>query len=1141
MKRQKHAFAVVINLALTCFLVAAVPSAACASAHAEADTVVAAAISADTTGIATASTETAAATSITSSTDANTETLTATSTEGSIAVNAATSTEASTNTAATTGCQDSHKVSSALLAQAQERLANSMQLSLPLSTNLSTNLNTSLSASSSVFPAGDALGVATTGAARAAVIRVSFPASEDGTEQAQLIPENETDADLLAAFNGPQNAASAAYPYESLHAYYERSSFGKLDYQAALLVRYTALHPRSYYEESEGNALLLEALTNLDPNVDFSQCDANNDGYIDAVYLQFAGSCGAWGSTWWPAKTKHSPDSQLGQITLDGKHVCSTVKVSTRACDPGVFEQTLIHETGHVLGLPDLYSYTVPRGPGTGTFDMMENNLGEQNGLFKWLLGWITPEDIAYVHTSSSGVDVRVGTGRVTHYDSAASVNLSAYTTNTTQETGGFIAVSADESILSGNLFCSFYLLQFDHAAGNQTVTISGEPLVGHGIRAFRVQAALNDQGTDFAKSNTSGSAGNQLFEILDPREGGAAIEIGSFLHEGTLVSPTTLPSSNFGGSQEAGYSGITFEILSENETSAQVQFSWTARSEQRSFELVPTNGTSINGFNTLSFAPTWNAPTLFAADEAIELVVDGKHYSSQDAIRHFRCYYDGETLYATIFFNPEDLSTSSTAELVIPQGLFDLGVSETGSKMLSDEMHIPLHIENLTPIDASGTYESALVHYLDNPVTTDVLSDQNGECYFFQATGNTDTHEKTLQLLRISSNGQNAEALQIDARALASSEQGVLVQAIDLRDGTAFLHSAATQGSEILEGGAYGRNAWIDISSGQVLAVRDCDQSEASVEYFALGNAVAFRSFTSDRNPSFTVLQCINKAVVETKVQVKLPAEMSFSSSSGNAGNELVYVASNGMYDAEGNGTVSLYRSEDVLSGENEAASVALFTVPQNFEIYDVKVSNGKVYIACNTLVDSSLLIKKRQLFVYSLEGELLNTVDITRAPSAAAQLNISSQGVVAWMAHTTNAHSLLGSTSEGQIVFIDLANNTQTERGVSGQSCGEWLANRWLEVGSDANNAAEGENPALRRHWSLTCEMGKTNSDAAPSDSSANSDGDAAPSTNSEVEAHTLLLPAAGDTLPAQTLVFALIVEAIVAALLCCSFKRS
>ncbi len=970
------------------------------------------------------------------------------------------------DTQASSTCYDQQRVSPALLAQAQQRLANDSGIAFASEAS---------EANGSLFPSGEHLGLSTTGKARVAVIRVSFPGSEDGSVAAEKIPAGETDEDLLNAFNRAQDSSNSLYPYESIHAYYERSSLGKLDYQAAFVVSYTAKHPRSYYETDNGKGLFVEALAGVDERVDFSQCDANGDGYIDAVYLQFAGACGDWSSTWWPAKSTADPNSELGQLDLDGKHVCSTVKFATReyGASTGNFEQTLIHETGHVLGLPDLYSYETPRGPGTGTFDMMDNNIGEQNGLFKWLLGWITPDEITYVYTSSEGVDVRVGAGETTHYDSSTEIDIAPYTTDATEQTGGFVAVSSNKTILDGNLFCSFYLLQFDHAAGNQAVSISGERLQGHGIRAFRIQAALNSAQADFAKNNTGGSAGNQLFEILDPREGGAASEIGSFLHAGALVSPTTQPSSNFNGSQEAGYSGVTFEVVSESDESSRVKFSWTAQSEYREFTMTPTTGTTINGFNTLSFSPSWEAKTLLSADDAIALVIDGETYTCGENPRNFKCYYDGKTLYTSIAFNPGDLKSTSTAEIVIQEGFFDLGLDEQGNERLSEEIRIPLQIANVAEIESSGNYDSSSCSYLDNPTTTDIMTSDDGEHYFFQATWNPDAREKTLKLLRISEDGKNAEGIEVDANAISSSEGGVTLQAVDLGNGTAFLHS--TPNATATEGSPYGRDAWIDLENGKVLATRECTQAEQGAEFFAIDGSVAFKESKATSDPSFTTLRCDGDAVIEGSARLKLPENMALATGGGDAGNGYLYASSSGRFDLDLAGTVALYPSESVLANSPDAtASSIALTIPNNSVIYDVNVSNGKIYIACDTVLDSALLIKQSQVLVYSIDGNLVDTIAVGNANDATVRLKVSDSGAIAWVSYTSNLNALIGSTYEGRIVFIDPLSTTLTELGVAGQCCGAWVGNRWIEIDRDIDEDTGEEHSKTSRHWSLTSEIG-------------------------------------------------------------------
>ena len=137
---------------------------------------------------------------------------------------------------------------------------------------------------------------------------------------------------------------------------------------------------------------------------------------------------------------------------------------------------TLIHETGHVLGLPDLYSYRrtsadAAERSGCLTFDLMDNNTGDTNAFFKWMLGWVDEGKVVRVVANADGVDV-LRDGALEHYDEhSLDQVLSAFTGSDLQECGGFIAVSDSEDLLDPGkgLFSSYYLLQYDRYAGNQS------------------------------------------------------------------------------------------------------------------------------------------------------------------------------------------------------------------------------------------------------------------------------------------------------------------------------------------------------------------------------------------------------------------------------------------------------------------------------------------------------------------------------------------------------------------------------------------------------------------------------------------------------------------------------------------------
>lgn len=156
-----------------------------------------------------------------------------------------------------------------------------------------------------------------------------------------------------------------------------------------------------YGDDKNAQGMVVEACTLLDDEIDFSKYDSDNDGYVDNVYIIFAGqgenSYGPSTAIWphqWELKDSNS------EITLDG------VTINTYGCcnewqkltPEGI--GTFTHEFCHVLGLPDLYSYS-SRSADTrvtpGDWDVMDsgsyNNQGRTPPSFSAFsrnaMGWI--------------------------------------------------------------------------------------------------------------------------------------------------------------------------------------------------------------------------------------------------------------------------------------------------------------------------------------------------------------------------------------------------------------------------------------------------------------------------------------------------------------------------------------------------------------------------------------------------------------------------------------------------------------------------------------------------------------------------------------------------------------------------------
>lgn len=151
--------------------------------------------------------------------------------------------------------------------------------------------------------------------------------------------------------------------------------------------------------------MVIDACTILDPTVDFSVYDTDNDGIIDNVYVVYAGygeAQGAPSNTIWPhswavyngaGRTKYL-DGKL----LDHYATSNELRGKSGKVIDGI--GTFCHEFSHVMGLPDLYatSYTSAFTPGNyslmdhGSYNNNSNTPPTHSGYERYCLGWIEPK-----------------------------------------------------------------------------------------------------------------------------------------------------------------------------------------------------------------------------------------------------------------------------------------------------------------------------------------------------------------------------------------------------------------------------------------------------------------------------------------------------------------------------------------------------------------------------------------------------------------------------------------------------------------------------------------------------------------------------------------------------------------------------
>jgi M6 family metalloprotease-like protein len=172
---------------------------------------------------------------------------------------------------------------------------------------------------------------------------------------------------------------------------------------------YTLSRQMSYYGANSGRGsdmrpdrMIVDACTAADGDIDFSQYDENGDGYVDCVFVFYAGYSEAAGgeeNTIWPHRwtVRNSP-------VYDGVEVfdyaCSSELAGyqgTTMDGIGIF----CHEFTHVLGFPDLYN-TAEGGSVLGSWDIMDQGCYLNNGRTpaaysayeRFFMGWLTPVEL---------------------------------------------------------------------------------------------------------------------------------------------------------------------------------------------------------------------------------------------------------------------------------------------------------------------------------------------------------------------------------------------------------------------------------------------------------------------------------------------------------------------------------------------------------------------------------------------------------------------------------------------------------------------------------------------------------------------------------------------------------------------------
>ena len=199
----------------------------------------------------------------------------------------------------------------------------------------------------------------------------------------------------------------------SVRDYFIEQSYGMLTIDFDVVGPYTLDNTRTYYGSSPGGNLddraaqmVIDALKKADSQVNYKDYDWDNDGYVDQVYVIYAGitKYATQGYIWpheWSLSSAKYYGSGSGRQRLDNVYL-DTYAVSNELANSTTVEGigTACHEFSHCLGYPDFYDADYTGGTAGQNWDVLDagsyngpRNIGEIPSPYtayeRWTAGWI--------------------------------------------------------------------------------------------------------------------------------------------------------------------------------------------------------------------------------------------------------------------------------------------------------------------------------------------------------------------------------------------------------------------------------------------------------------------------------------------------------------------------------------------------------------------------------------------------------------------------------------------------------------------------------------------------------------------------------------------------------------------------------
>ncbi|MBP5433540.1 leucine-rich repeat protein [Ruminococcus sp.] len=199
---------------------------------------------------------------------------------------------------------------------------------------------------------------------------------------------------------GEGNKNDRAYPLESIPAYFDRASYGKLNLECDV-INYTAKKPAESYVNNNAQELVEEIMAEFEDRLDYKVYDINGDTTLDSMIIvvpESVISIDIYGNKipdWWPFSANYSGSNRYDGIRV-GTYCVSPFWPQERSGT----NAKIAHELCHAMGLTDYYCKDSDNDTGDGGMtgdagmELMDEGKGDLSAFSKLMLGWITEDEI---------------------------------------------------------------------------------------------------------------------------------------------------------------------------------------------------------------------------------------------------------------------------------------------------------------------------------------------------------------------------------------------------------------------------------------------------------------------------------------------------------------------------------------------------------------------------------------------------------------------------------------------------------------------------------------------------------------------------------------------------------------------------